>query len=100
MELDRQRVKVLDLKEWLWIYTRINASGIWLLFFRHWTEWREVVAGKISGDVAQHMWGAKVSQLPVPLPTPYIYYFILSPSFRRQVENKKILILCAFHCRK
>lgn len=29
---------MLDLKEWLWIYTRINASGIWLLFFRHWTE--------------------------------------------------------------
>lgn len=88
MELGRQRVNLLDLKEWLWIYTGINASGICLCFSDIRLKWREVVAGKISGDVAQHVWGAKVSQLPVPLQTPYFYYFILSLSFRRQVENK------------
>lgn len=45
-------------------------------------------AGRIGGDVAQHMWGAKVSQIPVPLQNHNFYYFILSLSFRRQLENK------------
>lgn len=87
LELGKQRVNLLDLKGGLWIYSGIKASRIWVLFFRYWTE----MGGRCRedrGDVAQHLWGAKMTQLLVPLQTHDFYYYILSLSFRRQLENK------------